>query len=304
MTFEITTDIDEERFIKENEEAVHDDEMFSEKIFEAIDNAALKITEEFTVTQQLEFEDDLNSILNSSENSIEIKDYLQVIIEEPTYTDDKKELMKKIADMLTSAGDKADPFIRNDPLFKKAIINSTFSMLGIGGFSKNFKIAGKIILGGVAAYYVIKTILNSQNKLKNNYPFILNSGIDYIGMFGDFSYEAQEIYEAFILFEKENYLLNLSKLSSRDCILSSEKVFLLDHAWLLGSSIYLFPLSAPYSIDKFDYYSKINTLSSVLDKGLVTFYQTLHANDDIPLSILLDIGRSAILVKLAKDKSF
>lgn len=302
MTFEITTDIDEEKFIKESEEVIREDEMFSEEIFEAIDNAALKIKEEFTMTQQLEFEEGLNSVLNSSENSIEIKDYLQIITEEPTYTDDKKELMKKIADMLTSAGDKADPFIRNDPLFKKAIINATFSMIGIGGFSKNFKIAGKIILGGAAAYYVIKTILNTQNTPTNSSPFILSSSIDYVGMFGDFSSEAQEIYEAFILFEHKNYLLNISKLSSNGSILSSEKIFLLDHAWLLGSSIYLFPLSEPYSMDKFDYYNKINTLSHVLDKGLVAFYQTLNANDNIPLSILLDIGRSAILVKLAKDK--
>lgn len=301
MTFEITTDIDEENFIKESEEVVRDDEKFSEEMFEAIDNAALKITEEFTVTQQLEFEDDLNSVLNSSENNIEVKDYLQIITEEPTYTEDKKELMKKIADMLTSAGDEADPFIRNDPLFKKAIINATFSMLGIGGFSKNLKIAGKVILGGTAAYFVIKTILNNQNNLKNSHPFILSSGIDYVGLFGDFSSEAQEIYEAFILFEKGNYFLNLSKLSDCNSLLSSEKIFLLDHAWLLGSSIYIFPLSAPYSIDKFDYYNNINMLSNVLDKGLVAFYQTLHANDDIPLSILLDIGRAAILVKIAKD---
>ncbi|HHT2664552.1 TPA: hypothetical protein ACTYSP_004219 [Citrobacter freundii] len=302
MTFEITTEIDEEKFIKETEEVVRNDEKFSGEIFEAIDNAALKITEEFTVTQQLEFEDNLNSVLNSSEDSMQVKDYLQIITEKPTYTEDKNELMKKIADMLTSAGDKADPFIRNDPLFKKAIINTTFSMLGVGGFSKNFKIAGKVILGGTAAYFVIKTILNYQNNLKSTPPFILGSGIDYVGMFGDFSSSAQKIYEAFILFEKENYFSNLSVLSGCNSLLSNEKIFLLDHAWLLGSSICLFPLSAPYSIDKFDYYNKIDTLSNVLDKGLVAFYQTLHADDDIPLSILLDIGRAAILVNLTNNK--
>lgn len=302
MTFEITTEIDEEKFIKETEEVVRNDEKFSGEIFEAIDNAALKITEEFTVTQQLEFEDNLNSVLNSSEDSMQVKDYLQIITEKPTYTEDKKELMKKIADMLTRAGDEADPFIRNDPLFKKAIINSTFSMLGIGGFSKNLKLAGKLILGGTVAYFVIKNILNTQNILKNNHPFVLSSAIDYKGMFGDFSCDAQKIYESFNLFNQQNYLINLSKLSEDGGPLSSEKVFLLDHAWLLGSSIYLFPLSASYSVDKFNYYQKINTLSNMLDNGLVMFYQELHASDDIPLSILLDIGRAAILVKLTKKQ--
>ena len=302
MTYEITTDIDEEKFIKDNEEVVRDDPKFSEEIFDDIDNAASKISDEFALTQQLEFEDNLNSVLNSSEESIGIKDVLQVITEESTYAEDKKELMKKIADILTSAGDEADPFIRNDPMFKKVIINATFSMLGVGGFSKNFKIAGKIILGGTAAYFVIKTILNYQNSINNSHPFILKSGIDYEGMFGDFSSEAQEIYEAFNLFDKENYLINLSKLSKDGCPLDDKKVFLLDHAWLLGSSIYLFPLSMPYSIDKFEYYNKINTLSNALNNGVVVFYQELHADGDIPLSVRLDIGRAAILVKLKKDK--
>ena len=40
MPFEITTEIDEEKFIKDNEEVVRDDARFSEEIFEAIDNAA------------------------------------------------------------------------------------------------------------------------------------------------------------------------------------------------------------------------------------------------------------------------
>lgn len=302
MPFEITTEIDEEKFTKDNEEFFRDDERFSGEIFEAIDNAAFKISEEFTLTQQLEFEDNLNSVLNSSGDSLEIKDFLQVITEESTYAEDKKELMKKIADMLTRAGDEADPFIRNDPLFKKAVINATFSMLGIGGFSKNIKIAGKFILGGTVAYFVIKNILNTQNISKNSHPFILSSGIDYKGMFGDFSSEAKKIYESFNIFDEHNYLINLSRLSKDGGPLSDDKVYLLDHAWLLGSSIYLFPLSTPYSMDKFDYYHKINTLSNILDNGLTMFYQELHASDDIPLSIRLDIGRAAILVKLTKNK--
>lgn len=303
MTYEITTDIDEEKFIKDNEEVVRDDEEFSEEIFEAIDNAASEISEEFTLTQQLEFEDNLNSVLDSSADSMEIKDFLQIITEEPTYTEDEEELIKKLADVLVIAGDKVDPLIRNDPLFKKAMINATFSMLGIGGFSKNFKIAGKIILGGAAAYFVVKTILNTKNSLKNNSPSVLSSGIDYVGMFGSFSSEAQKIYEAFISFDMGNYIKNLSKLSEDGCPLNEKNVFLLDHAWLMGSSIYLFPLSAPYSMDKFDYYNRINKLANILDNGLAIFYQELHANDDIPMSIRLDIGRAAILVKLTNEMS-
>lgn len=298
MKFEITTDIDEDKFIEKSEEVTHDDDQFSHEISEAIDNAVLKVSKEFSETQQLEFEDNVNSVLNSSEDSIEIKNFLQEITERSTYTDDENDLIKKIADVLAKAGDEADPFVRDDPMFKKAIINATFSMLGIGAFSENFKIAGKIILGGTAAYFVIKTILNNQNVIKTIHTSKAKTNIDYIGLFGDFSSEAKKIYEAFISFDKTNYFLNLSKLSDDNCPLSNKAVFLLDHAWLLGSSIYLFPLCEPYNIDKFYYYNKIHSLSKTLDNGLVSFYRALHNDSNIPLGVRLDIGRAAILVKL------
>lgn len=298
MTFEITTEIDENKFIEESEEVSHDDENFSKEISDAINDAALKVSEEFTETQQLELEDNINSVLNSSEDSIEIKDFLQEITEKPTYTDEQRELIKSISDILSRAGDKADPLIRNDPLLKKAVINAALSMLGVGTFSENFKIAGKVVLGGAAAYFVIKTIMNYQGSMSHSPLFKLNSAIDYVELFGEFSSYAKKIHEAFMSFNKNNYFSNISKLSSESGPLNSNKVFLLDHAWLLGSSIYLFPLDKPYYIDKFDYYSRIYALSNTLENGIVAFYEKLQCDNDIPLSIRLDIGRAAILIKL------
>lgn len=304
MNIEITSEIDTKEFREESQEIAKDDPAFSKDFFDSINYAAEEVSEKFDDIQKIDLEEQINSTLDSSADSLLIEDPLQEITEEYQYTMEQEELFKKIVEILSEAGDRIDPLIRDDPMFRKASINATLTMLGVGTFSDSFKMAGKVILGGTAAYYVVKTIVNtlSSQKLSKSSSLSGNGQVDYDALFGDFSIYAKKIYEAFLSFSEKNYFSNLMKMSTSGGPLSTEKIHLLDHAWLLGSAITIFSLEQPFLIDKLFFYQKIEESAHTLDNGLVNFYSYFDSLTHIPISSRCAIARSAIMLKLLEEK--